>query len=200
MPNFNAAFGLLPLGVQDNTTPSFQLNRIFLPNTIVACARGDGLQKLATGYMGPVVAAAVTAIQWSGIIWGFEFLSSAIGRRIVTQYYPGSGATGDVEVLYVPIGVSYPSVKLVAQATGTPFTRAMVNANMDITYVAPSATIRGGSSQVSVAAVDAATATLPLRLVSLYSDIAPNSPYGVDNASNFNWGVFEFNNSGTVGI
>lgn len=201
MANFNAPFGLLPMGVENNTTPSFALSRIFVPNTIAACARGDGLQKAATGYLAPVTASGVTAIQWAGIVWGFEYLSAAIGRRIVTQYYPGSGATGDVELIYVPLGVAWPSVRLVAQAAASGiFTRAMVNANMDIAYTAPSATIRGGSSQVAVTAADATTATLPLRLIGLYSDFNPNSPYGVDNAAANNWGVFEYNNSGTVGI
>jgi hypothetical protein len=201
MANNNAPFGLLPLGVENNATPSFQLNRMFVPNTIAACARGDGLQKAATGYLAPVVAAGVTAIQWGGIVWGFEYLNASLGRRIVTQYYPGSGATGDVELIYVPIGVAWPSARIVAQAAASGiFTRAMVGANMDIAYTAPSATIRGGSSLVAITAADAVTATLPWRLIGLYSDFNPNNPYGVDNASANNWGVFEFNNTGTVGI
>lgn len=199
MPNTNSPFGLLPIGVQIGATPSFQINRIMIPTTTGVCARGDGLQRLATGFMSPVVAAAVGAISWSGIVWGFKFLSAALGRTVVTQYYPGSGsATGDVELSYIPLGSSWPSVRIKAQATGTPFTRAMVGANMDITYTAPSAILRGGSSQVAIAAVDASTLTLPWRLVQLWSDIARDG--GVDDTASFNWGVFEFNNAGIIGI
>lgn len=197
MANTDAAFGLLPLGIQNNATPSFQLSRVTVPNTTGVGARGDGLQKLATGYMSPVAAAGVTALNWSGIIWGFEYLNASLGRRIVTQYWPGSGATGDVEILYVPLGSSWPSVRIVAQATGTPFTRAMIGANMDITYVAPSSVKRGGSSLVSIAATDAGAATLPWRFVDFYSSIAAPGQPGTDDTSNYNWGIFEFNNGAT---
>jgi hypothetical protein len=197
MPNVNSPFGLIPLGIQNNTTPSFGLQRAVFPNTTGVCARGDGLRKQTTGFLEPVTG-AVAATQWAGIAWGFEFLSIALGRRIVTQYYPGSGnATGDVEVLYVPLGSSWVAPRVRAQAAGTPFTRAMIGANMEIAYTAPSATLRGGSSQVAITAADATTAGLPWRLVDLWSSVSRDG--GVDDTSNFNWGIFEFNTAGILG-
>jgi hypothetical protein len=193
MANSNSPFGLLPRGIQNNATPSFQLSRgVFADNNAVACARGDGVQQLTSGYLSAVAATGVAASQWRGIAWGFEYLSTALGRRIVTQYWPGSGNTGEVEVLYVPL-MGFPPVQIIAQAEGTPFTRAMIGGNMEIAYTAPSATLRGGSSRVSVTASAAATPTLPLRLVDLWSSVAPTGAPGADDTTNYNWGIFEFN-------
>lgn len=191
MANANSPFGILPIGVQNNATPSFQTSRTLVPNTTGVMGRGDGLQKAASGLLTPIVAAGVTALQWAGIFWSCKYQSAQTLRTVNAQYYPGSGsAIGNVEVYYVPIGTAWPALRVRAQAAGTPFTAAMINSNMDITYVAPSATLRGGSSQVSIAATDGAGSTLPWRLVDLWTTIARDGAQ--DDTSSFNWGVFEF--------
>lgn len=200
MANSNAPFGLLPLGVQNNATPSMQLSRgLFVSTNTQACGRGDGVQILSTGYLSAVTG-AVAASQWRGIAWGFEYLNSALGRRVVTQYWPGGGNTGDIEVLYVPL-MGYPPVQIVAQAASSPFTRAMIGTNMEIAHTAPSATLRGGSSLVAITAADGTTtATLPWRLVDLWSQRASAGQPGTDDTGNYNWGVFEFNAYQETGI
>jgi hypothetical protein len=193
MANSNAPFGLLPIGVQNGGTPAYELVRgTFVSTNNVACARGDGLQQLTTGYLSAVAGTGVAASQWRGIFWGCEYFSTAMGRRIVSQYWPGSGNSGDIEVLYVPL-MGYPPVKIVAQAASSPFTRAMIGGNMEIAHTAPSATLRGGSSQVAVTASAATTATLPLRLIDLWSSVAKAGQPGTDDTGNYNWGIFEFN-------
>lgn len=193
MANNNAPFGLNPVVIQNNATPSMALQRgIFAANNTQVCARGDGLQRLTDGYLSAVTG-AVLANVWAGIAWGFEYLNVSLGRRVVTQYWPGGGNSGVVEVLYVPLE-GYPPVQIVAQAASTAFSRAMIGNNMQIAYTAPSATIRGGSSLVAVTASDSAGAAgLPLRLIDLWSSRAAAGSPGTDDASQYNWGIFEFN-------
>jgi hypothetical protein len=199
MANTDSAFGFLPIGIQNNATPSFQLSKgLFVSTNNTACGRGDGLQQLTSGYLSAVTG-AVGQNLWKGIAWGFEYFSVAANRRIVTQYWPGSGNTGDVEVLYYPLD-NFPSIQIVAQAASSPFTRAMIGGNMEISYVAPSAVLRGGSSKCSITASAATTATLPWRLVDLWSSVAKAGQPGTDDTGNYNWGIFEFNSAGLAGL
>jgi hypothetical protein len=200
MANSNAPYGLNPVVIQNNATPSMALQRgVFAANNTQVCARGDGLQLLSTGYLSAVTG-AVAASQWRGIAWSFEYLSISQRRRVVVPYWPGGDNSGVVEVLYVPL-MGFPPVQIVAQAASSPFTRAMIGTNMEIAYTAPSAVIRGGSSLVAVTAADGTTtATLPLRLIDLWSSRAALGTPGTDDASNYNWGVFEFNAYQETGI
>jgi hypothetical protein len=192
MANSNSPFGLLPLAIQNNATPSMALARgLFAANNTQVCARGDGLAQLTDGYLSAITG-AVVASQWRGIAWGFEYLSVSQRRRVVTQYWPGGDNSGVIEVLYVPL-MGYPPVQIVAQAASTAFSRAMIGGNMEIAYTAPSATLRGGSSLVAITASAATTATLPWRLIDLWSQRAPSGQPGTDDTGQYNWGVFEFN-------
>jgi hypothetical protein len=201
MANFNAPYGLNPFGVQLNGTPSFGLEKgTFVSTNTQACGRGDGLQQLTTGYLSAVAAAGVVQSLWRGIFIGCEYFSTAANRRVVSQYWPGGGNLGDIDVLYVPL-LNYPSPRIVAQAAGSGiFTRAMIGGNMEIAYTAPSASVRGGSSLVAVTATAATTATLPLRLVDLWSSVARPGTPGTDDTSANNWGIFEFNAAGLLGL
>jgi hypothetical protein len=199
MANTNSPFGLSVRGVQNNATPSFQLERAqFAADNTQVCGRGDGLQALTTGYLSAITGVVVAA-KWVGIAMGFEYLNTAVNRRVVTPYWPGGGNSGVINVLYVPLNI-YPSVQIVAQAAGTPFTRAMIGNNMEIAYTAPSASLRGGSSLVAITASDSAgAATLPWRLKALWSSVTPSGQPGTDDTGSYNWGIFEFNTASLQG-
>jgi len=199
MANTNSPFGFNPIQIQNNATPSMVLQRgLFVSTNTQVCARGDGLEQLTSGYLSAVTGAVAQNL-WKGIAWGFEYLSVSQRRRVVTQYWPGGDNTGDIEVLYVPLE-GFPPVQIVAQAASSPFTRAMIGGNMEIAYTAPSVTIGGGRSQCAITASAATTATLPWRLIDLWSKRAPTWPNGTDDTSNYNWGVFEFNAAGLAGL
>ena len=201
MANTNAPFGLNPLGAQNNATPSFALvEGLFASNNTQVCARGDGVARDANGYL-TAVTGAIAVSQWAGIFWGCEYLSAAQGKRVVSTYWPGGDNSSQVvQVLYVPL-VQYPAVQIVAQATSTAFSRAMINGNFEIDYVAPTAYTGRGKSNVTISsATIATTATLPFRLVKLWSDVAAAGQPGTDDSSSYNWGVFEFNAAQTTGL
>ena len=93
-----------------------------------------------------------------------------------------------------------PAMRIVAQATSTKFTRAMVYGNFEIDYVAPTAYTGRGKSNVTISsATIATTATLPFRLIDLWSSVAATGQPGADD-SDYNWGIFEFNSAQSTGI
>ncbi len=205
MANTNAPFGLLPLGVQNGGTPSFELKQgqFALDNT-TPCTRGDGLVQLSTGYLSKATAADAATGQavanWRGIFWGCQYLSAAFGRTITTQYWPGADNSSQlVQVFYIPLNL-YPAVQIVAQSDGTPFTRTMIGNQFYITTAAP--TLFGAwarsNTTIAMASVNT-TATLPWRLSALWSSIAQSGTPGTDDTTNYNWGVLEFNGAGQAG-
>lgn len=200
MANTNAPFGLNPLGVQNGATPSFNLVKgLFASNNTQVCARGDGVYQDTNGYLSAIVGAQAQNV-WKGIFWGCEYLSAALGKRIVTTYWPGGdNSSQEVEVLYVPME-GYPPLQIVAQAASTSFTRAMIGGNMEIAYTAPTAYTGRGKSNVAITASAATTATLPFRLINLWSQVAQAGQPGTDDTTDYNWGVFEFNGAGLLGL
>lgn len=213
MPNVNQPFGLRPIGQANDATPSFGLGvdplKIASNNTTVI-AKGDILIRLATGYVTAVtVPAAATAPvatgrdQWVGIFQGCQYLSISQGKRVVSEYWPGSDASGDVDVLYVPFK---PGLRLVGQAnvalvTGLAFTD--IGNNINIAYSAPTIVGTRARSNVTLnalsATADATSQAFPFKVVALWSQISPNSPGGAE-AGQFNWGVVEWNGFNQAGL
>lgn len=206
MANVNLPFGLKPIGRPADATPSFQLGaeplKIAAANTTVI-ARGDALIRLNTGYVtaqtGAFGTTAATGRDLAvGIFWGCEYLSVSQGRRIFSEYWPGADASGDVDVQYIPF---LPGLRMVAQAnsalaSGLVF--ADIGQNIDIAYSAPTVVGTRARSNVTLNGLGTG-AGLPLKLVALYSQIAPNNPGGVE-AGQFNWGVVEWNGFNVTGI
>lgn len=203
MANTNAPFGFRQLGLnQSPTTPSFSFGRPrkFAANNGIVCARGDGLQQLATGYIAPVAAAAVPRSQWIGIFMGCEYLSLATGRKIESTYWPGNDSNGDVTVFFAPLIGQTPSLWL-AQTTLTPVAFADIGANVDITYTAPVAYSGSGKSRTTIDIGSVGTsADLPWHIEGLYSEqSAPGQP-GTDDTTSYNWVVVSFNSDYQAGL
>lgn len=207
MANVNSPFGARLLQRQNDATPSFGLGMDpikIAPGNAVKAARGDGLQRLATGYVSAVAAAAVPASQWVGIFWGCQYLSASQGKRIVSPFWNGADAIGDVDVAYIPLSGT-PNARFVIQSSAGPLTFADIGQNYDIAYVAPTIYGSWAKSGMTLAAAGATTATLPFRLVGLWSQYAGRRAVsagqpGTDDTTTFNWGVVEFNGEQETGI
>jgi|SRR5262245_5179902 len=206
MPNINSPFGVRMLGRQNDATPSFSLGpnpRKIAANNTTKIAKGDILLNLATGYVTAAVAALSTTgrDQAVGIFWGCQYLSISQGKRIVSPFWPGGDASGDVDVQYIPL-IGHPGMRCVIQGNAGPFTFADIGLNYDIAYAAPTIYGSWGKSNVVIAnSTGAVTATLPFRLVALWSQVQRNNGQpGTDDTTAFNWGVFEFNMPGQTGL
>lgn len=204
MANTNAPFGLRLLQRQNDATPSFGLGMDPLKlaqDNATQIAKGDALQRLATGYVTAIGAAAVVASQWVGVFAGCQYLSISQGKRVVSPYWPGGADTvQDADCQYVPLS-GYPGARFVIQATSTNFVFEDIGENCDVAYAAP--TIYGSWAKSNLTldkSTIANTATLPFRIVALWSQYAPAGQPGTDDTSNYNWVVVEFNAMQETGI
>jgi len=161
MANVDARFGFKPIRRIDGGAWSGNLTQLKVANGDTnPLNRGDGVQSQASGYV-TVAAAGITTHLWRGIFQGCHYLSSALGYNIWSNYWPGSGAIGDIDVFIV----DDPLVVFEVQSTGaSPVAFADLGQNADV--VVTSSTT-GQSKWAINQATMAVTATFPFRVVAL---------------------------------
>jgi len=92
MANTNGAFGLRPIakmGQNANSTGASEY-RIAASNTN-AIYQGSPVIPLAAGVI-DIIAANDTTVGLLGVFWGCEYVSSTTGKKVFSNYWPGSGA------------------------------------------------------------------------------------------------------------
>lgn len=199
MANTNAPFGFKMLGNSGGASPNFE-HRVFkvASNNTTAIYYQDPVKLLNTGYIAQWTAGTAVS-QLAGIFVGCKYYNTAVGRVVNSPYWPGANASGDVEAYVMPCLFSAGAPQFVVQGSGTAFTLADVGQNIDVAIGTGSAL--GGC--FSGATVDyatlATTATLPFRIMRLWSDIAASGSPGTE-ASSYNWVVVAANNTGSTGI
>lgn len=152
--------------------------------------KGDFVKKLNTGYLAQWTATTAVS-QLAGIFWGCQYLSTALGRRVYSAYWPGADTAVDADIFMIPLSGASP-MQVVMQCDSTGVALADRNLNFDIA-VGTGSTVTGLSGSYVDVSTGAATATLPLRLVHLWSDIAVGQG---TQAGAYNWGVFQVNATG----
>lgn len=204
MSNQNAPFGLMPLGLNAApSTPAFSLDnsrKIANGNTKVI-GKGDPLINLNTGYVDRISGTPDTTVasQYCGIFWGCSYTSVALGRRVTVPYYPGGDATGDIDVQMIPlIGVT-PGLFLI-QTLLTPVAFADIGQNGQFSYAAGTAFSGFFRSGVTLDTTLNTTATFPLRIKGLYSQISARGAPGTDDTANYNIAIVQFNAMQETGI
>ena len=132
--------------------------------------------------------------QIAGVFIGCKYLSVSQKRTVLSNYWPGSDATGDVEA-YV---IDDPNTRFVVQTsgssfqiTGTPttFTSAPIGKYAQLN-------VGSGSSSTGISGMYldtiATTSTFPFIIVDLV--LNPPGANGTDATSNYNYVVVGFNN------
>ena len=99
MANVNVAFGLRPVGVvgQATNTTGVTEYRISSSNTN-AIYQGAPVIPLSTGFIDRVGAAAGGSVGLLGVFWGCEYVSASTGKKVWSNYWPGSGANSTYPV------------------------------------------------------------------------------------------------------
>jgi hypothetical protein len=222
MANVLAPFGFRHVGYLEGSAPTMGVRprKIALGNT-TPIFRGDPVISLNTGYIAQI---SSNIVQVAGIFQGCEYVSVSQGRKVRSNYWPGSDAAYDVDAFVLDAQGSL----WLAQSNGGahgPIVIGDVDNNIGV-FIATggSATPTAGqgntTSQLSGALLDTAgtnaggtgaintTSTLPFRIYRLYSDfVAQGSPAagttianGADNTTNFNWAVVAANNWDTKSL
>lgn len=180
MSNTNSPNGFQYFGRLEGGSPTEGLSTRLIANAdTAALGYGDPVTSLGTGY---VTASTAGTTQIDGIFYGCQYLSTAIGRTIFSNQWPGSGATGDITAFLC----TDPQAQFIVQASNTAIVFADIGANIQFVAGTPNSVTGFGTTAVSQSTI-ATTDTLPFRIVGLYSDFTPpGSTNGTDNTSAFN--------------
>lgn len=176
MANINVAFGLRPVGVvgQAANTTGVTEYRISSSNTN-AIYQGAPVIPLSTGFIDRVGAAAGGSVGLLGVFWGCEYVSASTGKKVWSNYWPGSGANSTYPVkAYVydnPLQVFVIATSNVNSSWDTEAElRAGVFANADFATAQSGSTITGLSSATLDVQTIADTDTLNLRILGIQED------------------------------
>lgn len=198
MANTNAPFGFRWLGLNTGAAAATDATivRYVASNNSEAIGKGDPVEDLATGYIQQWNATTV-ANRLVGVFNGCKYYNTALGRMVWSPYWPGSGATGDVECYIIPIQMTT-TPRFVVQVATTPLTIADVGSLHDVTIGTVNTTT--GQSGAALTSAGNTTNTLPFMVVDLWSNYGAPGSAGIDNTSNYNWVIVAPNNYGIAGI
>lgn len=176
--NVNSPNGFQKWGRQEGGSPTAGLSTsLVASDDTTPIGYGDPVTQLSTGYVTRTTAGTT---QIHGIFYGCEYLSPAVGRRVWSNNWPGSGNSGDI-LAYIDTD---PDGLFQVQALSTAVTFADIGANIQVNIGTPN-TVTGMST--SSVTTPNTTNTLPFRIVALLSQFLPaNSVPGTDDASNYN--------------
>lgn len=193
MANTTGYMGFKHIGFLPGASPDYQLMaKPISSGNATAIYRGDPVV-FSSGF---IIAASVGTGSVDGIFDGCTYTDSS-GQTKFSPYCPATQtATGYV--------LSAPSSLFLAQSNATAIARGNVNKNIGF-VTGTGQTTGGGFSLYQIDAGNlATTATLPFRIVNLFSDIAPSSVNGTDNTTNNNMAVVTFNSqdfkAGAAGV
>lgn len=167
--------------------------------------QGDIVVSLSTGY---IDMATPGSTQIAGVFVGCEYFSTAFNRRVQSNYWPGSGNTGDVDAFII----DDPNCVFLAQswtASTNKMTLANIGNNIQFnTYTNNNAvpngnTLNGLSGNVLNADVTGSTSTYAFRVIDVPGISASVSPLtqtvgaaanGYDITTIYNVALVAFNN------
>lgn len=194
MANVNAPFGFRQLGMAGGSVPATfgMVTMKIASNDSTAAFCGDPMQQLATGYISQS-AVSVTNSQTAGILVGVKYFNTALKRVVWNNYWPGSGATGDVDAFVIPLAGT-PAISFVVQATSTPFVFADIGATCDIAIGTGNTTTGISGATLDHSTINTSTGTtLPFVITDIWSNYGAPSSQGTDTSSNYDWAVVSFN-------
>jgi hypothetical protein len=191
MANTSAPFGFTPIGTVGGGTPDFRLTRVYIsPTYATAIYTGDAVQMVITPATGFIVQAAANTTSLAGIFWGCTYLSTAAGRMIWSQVWPGSG-DANVNVNVSAYVYNNPDMEFVTTAGATAIGSAYLYENVALNVGA------GGNSSTGRSGMfintPAATATLPFTITGFVTD--PSGVNGTDITTGYNLVRVTFNNA-----
>jgi len=172
MANTNVAFGLKPINTAGSAPATQGTNAYFIDSSASAIYQGS-MVKADNG--GEIVICSATGDTEApvGVFAGCEYVSSVTGKKVFSNYWPGSGANTNFDI----IGYVYDNpLQRFVIATDATFTNkatavAAIFENSQFNNGASGSTTTGiSSAQLDVATLDAANASLPLKIVGILDD------------------------------
>jgi hypothetical protein len=173
MANTNVAFGLKPINTAGSTPATSGTNAYFIDSSASAIFQGS-MVKADNG--GEIVICSATGDTEApvGVFAGCEYVSSVTGKKVFSNYWPGSGANTDFDI----IGYVYdnPMQRFIVATDATITDKATAVAaifeNSQFANGASGSTTTGiSSAQLDVATLDSSDTSLPLKIVGILDDV-----------------------------
>ena len=173
MPNTNVGFGLKPLSHIDLGT-----NAYFIASSASAIYQGSPVIATNDGTIARSSSASGDTLKLLGVFYGCEYVSSTTGKKTFSNYWPGSGADTNFDI----IGYVYdnPNQRFVVCTDGTITNRATAIATIfeNAEFSAESgkgaqdgSTTTGiSATQLDISTADAADLSHPLKIVGILDD------------------------------
>jgi len=173
MPNSSGAFGLRPINLAGGAPNSQGTNAYFIASGASAIYNGSPVIAVNGGDIAITGSASGDTYKHLGVFAGCEYVSSVTGKKTWSNYWPGSGANTNFDI----VGYVYdnPTQRFVL-ATDASFTnrataRAAIFENTQFDSGTSGSTTTGQSSaSMDVATLDASNASLPLKILGIYDD------------------------------
>ena len=172
MANTNIAFGLKPINTAGSTPATQGTNAYFIDSAASAIFQGS-MVKADNG--GEIVICSATGDTEApvGVFAGCEYVSSVTGKKVFSNYWPGSGADTDFDI----IGYVYdnPMQRFVIATDATITDKATA-----VAAIFENSQFQGGNggstttgisgAQLDVATLDSSDTSLPLKIVGILDD------------------------------
>jgi hypothetical protein len=175
MANTNSPFGLRAVRRGDGAAWTSAHNTRKMQNNAGACNRGDIVKTLVDGTV--AVSTTADAAVNVGVVEGFHYLSAALGYPIWTNYWPGAGALGLVDVFVI----DDPNVVFEIMASAGPITLADIGSSANI--VINASTTGFSKWALGAPAAGAGSDVLPFKIVALGNNGVNVGENGYDAAS-----------------
>lgn len=187
MPNINAPFGLQLLGVSGGAVPATMgtVPRI-VSSSAAAIFDGDPVMNHATDGTVIIWTAAQAVSRLAGVFRGCKYFSTARQQMVWSRYWPGSGATGNVEAYIEPI-MSSPQLLFKVQASGAAIGQGDIGCNFDVVVGAGNTSTGISTTALNSAQADTTVVTLPFRVVDTWQNYGAPGSIGQDSTASFNW-------------
>jgi len=173
MANTNVAFGLKPINTAGSTPATQGTNTYFIDSSASAIFQGS-MVKADNGGEIVICSASGDTEAPVGVFAGCEYVSSTTGKKVFSNYWPGSGADTNFDI----IGFVYdnPLQRFVIATDATITNKATAVAaifeNSQFNNGASGSTTTGiSSAQLDVATLDSSNASLPLKIVGILDDV-----------------------------
>ena len=172
MANTNVAFGLKPINTAGSAPATQGTNAYFIDSGASAIYQGS-LVKADNG--GEIVISSATGDtqKMVGVFAGCEYVSSTTGKKVFSNYWPGSGADTNFDIIGYVYDNPLQRFVICTDATITDKATAVaaIFENTQLDSGASGSTTTGiSSAKMDVATLDAANTSLPLKIVGILDD------------------------------
>jgi len=178
MANVNVGFGLKPINVAGSTPATQGTNSYFIDSSASAIYQGSPVIATNGGEIAVSSSASGDTLKFVGVFAGCEYVSSTTGKKVFSNYWPGSGADTNFDI----IGFVYdnPMQRFIicsdasltdkATAIATIFEGAEFSAESGKGAADGSTTTGISAAQLDVSTVDASDLSHPLKIVGILDD------------------------------